>query len=637
MIKKNHTEIQIGRTKKKAALQTWSTAFAIAIVTFIVFSPSLKCGFTNFDDDKFIIRNSLIVGDSINMKKIFTSRVNDNDYYPITIMSLAFNYQFGKLNPFGYHFWNVLLHVLNTLLVFLFVFTITKRNLLMASIVALFFGIHPMHVESVTWVTERKDVLFVFFFMAGLITYLHFRESRKMVWYIITIILFILSCLSKGTAATFPAILLLIDNLLDEKFKKKIFLEKIPLFIISIAFIIITYWLHKTGSLFLDIDNRTFVQKVIFASYDTLWYIVKLLIPTNLSSFYTSPELNAIPFLFYLSPFICMGIIIVCLFLRKNKIIVFGLLFYFLTIVFMLQFIHTGSGEFNMADRYIYLPSIGLLLLIAYVVNQVSQKRNKYRYFFIGLTVMYAFLFSFQTYSRTKIWLNGDTIWTDAINKDPEKCYVGYNSRGWYWLEKNNFEQALPDFNKALEINPNYSKSYNNLGLILYNQGKDEQAMIDFNKTIELDSNYAEAYCNRGLIYEKRGLPDLAIKEYNYSIKIASEFYLGYYNRGVIYLKNNQFNLALADFNKAVELNPTCAYAYGNMAAIYIYRKQYDSALIECTKAIEWNPPVSGFWLYRSQAENALGKKQEAKADAIKAQQLGLQINDAYLKELGIQ
>lgn len=150
----------------------------IAITTYFVFSPSLQNDFTNWDDELYVLNNHLVVSNSIDIAKIFSNPVAAN-YHPLTILSLSINYQDGKLDPSGYHFENVILHLLNTILVFFFIYLLTKGNLLMSSVVSLFFGIHPMHVESVSWVSERKDVLYVFFFIAGLITYLFYLKKRS--------------------------------------------------------------------------------------------------------------------------------------------------------------------------------------------------------------------------------------------------------------------------------------------------------------------------------------------------------------------------------------------------------------------------------------------------------------------------
>ncbi len=577
---------------KPSEFISFTIAFSIALITFIVFSPSLKCGFTNFDDNHFIVENPLIVNHSIPLKKIFTTVVTENDYYPITILSFAVNYKLGKLDPYGFHLLNVLLHILNTLLVFWFIFLLTKHNLLMAAFVALFFGIHPMHVESVTWVTERKDVLFLFFFLIALITYIRFKVSGKMRWYIITSILFILSCLSKGTAVAFPAILIIIDYFLFDKMKRKMFAEKIPFFVISAGFMIATYLLHKTGSLRHDIDERTLYQKFIFATYDTLWYIFKLILPTNLSAFYAAPKLNEIPIAFYVSPFILACLVaFIYFYLRKNKVVIFGFLFYFFSIALMLQFVPTGGSLFIMADRYSYLPSIGLLFIIAYLINISLQKKNGYRYLVIGITAFYFFLFSYQTFARTKVWQDSGTIWTNIIEKSPNNCYMAYQKRGeYYYEEKQDDEKALNDDNKSLELNPINAEAYNNRGMVYFRQGKYDLAMTDYNKALNINPRNYMVFINRGNVYLKNGNHESALKDYNQSLNLKSDYFMTYNNIATVYLNQGKFDFALENFSKAVSLNPLYFKAYDDRGSVYGNKGQYDLAIADFNKAIELAP-----------------------------------------------
>ena len=258
-------------TQKKINFRTCIAICFIVIITFIVFFPSFKCGFTNWDDEDYVTKNSLVVSNFIHVKEIFKTPVLLN-YHPITMLTFALNYQFGKLNPVGYHLWNVLLHVLNTILVFVFIFIFTKRNLLMATIVALFFGIHPMHVESVAWVSERKDVLYVFFFLAALISYLYYKEKGKPIWYSITLLLFILSCLSKAMAVVFPFVLILIDYYTADSisqiaiWKRKTSIDKIPFFLISLVFGITAYVIQHNGKAMEFMNHFTSFQRLVLSS-----------------------------------------------------------------------------------------------------------------------------------------------------------------------------------------------------------------------------------------------------------------------------------------------------------------------------------------------------------------------------------
>lgn len=528
-------------SNKKNTLPPYFVVGCIAMLTLFIFSASLKCGFVNWDDNEYVLENPLVVNNTIQVKEIFQAPVSLN-YHPITMLTLALNYKFGKLNPQGYHLWNVLLHVLNTLLVFILIFKLTKRNLFIAVVVSLFFGIHPMHVESVAWISERKDVLYVFFFLLGLISYIRYKEEGKTMWYIITLFLFILSCLSKAMAVVFPVILLLIDyfrSTISSRMqvpKVKNLIEKIPFFLISIIIGVIAFKIQHDGKSMELLPHFNPAQRMLFACYGTLMYIVKLVLPYNLSAYYPYPESTTnIQFVFYLSPFLLLGLLAgIYILFKKDKAVIFGFLFYFVSIVLVLQFI--AVGRTIMSERYSYLSYIGLLFVVAHLVDVAlhheNSKLKQLKYPLAGLLIVGAIIFSFQAYQRIKVWMNGESLWTDVIKKYPENEF-GYDCRGEYYQEvKHDDKKALDDYNMVLKINPNNKDAYN--------------------------------------------------------------------KRGGLYAKHGEYENALADFSKATDFDVS----------------------------------VPHYWINRSMAEYALGKKQEAKAHASKAQELGLEVDSNFLRAL---
>ncbi len=606
---------------------------SIACITFIVFYPSLKCGFVDrWDDQEYVTASPLVINNAIPVNQIFHTPISLN-YHPLTILTLAYNYKIGKLNPMGYHLWNVWLHVLNTILVFLFVFLLTKRNLLMAAIVSLFFGIHPMHIESVTWVSERKDVLYVFFFLAGLISYLKFIEQKKRIWYLVTLVLFILSCLSKAMAVVFPIVLLLIDCFNSESkdklplWKRLSIINKLPFFIISLGVGIVAFTIQQNGKILSAMSEYSFIERIMFASYGLLMYMVKLIAPVNLSAFYAYPSLGdnrALPVIVYLAPFIVAGLFgMVYLFFRKEKMIVFGSLFYLITIMLVLQFVSVGNAI--MADRYSYLSYIGLLLMAAHIVNLAFNKSGKLtslKYPLVIVIGIAAAVFGHQTYGQIKVWTNTETLWTNAINIDPQRCYLGYFHRG-DWYEKNKqFELAIADFSKLLEIDPSKEFVYFNRGACYSSLGKDSLALNDFDMAVKLGSSNADAYYNRGRILAAFGKDSAALSDYNKAIELNPRSALSYMNRGVIYYNRQQPDLAIADYNKAIEAEPTLDISYYNRGVVYYGNKQFDLALADFTKAIALNATVFQYWEYSALTKEALGRTEEAKTDRLKAQEL---------------
>jgi protein O-mannosyl-transferase len=648
--------------KQSNTLLSWICIAAITVITYFAFSPSLKDGITNWDDSDYVTNNALVVKNKLPLVKIFETPVSDN-YHPITILSLALNYRYGKLNTFGYHLVNLIFHLLNTILVFLFVFLLTRRNLMMAAIVSLFFGIHPMHVESVTWISERKDVLYVFFFVAGLITYLRYRETKKNVWYLFTFLLFILSCLSKGMAVVFPVILLLIDYLKEVRWERRLFVEKIPFFLLSIVFGIIAVKIQQNGQAFNAMKTYTIFQRLIFASYGAVMYIVKLFVPYKLSAYYLYPDIrnhNGIPLIFYLPSFILLLITgaLVYFFRKKEKEIVFGLLFYFVSVALVLQFITVGLAI--MADRYSYLSYIGLLFVAAYIINKVWESKSGIlmllKYPFIIIVVAGAVLFSLQTYSRTQAWKNSDVLWTDVINKYPD-AYMAYYNRGLLYVDEGKYDSAIADFSETIKYDSSYVNAYYSLGLIyskynnkqdlamayytkaiaidpacaaaylnralLYdNYGKGDSAMNDLSEAIKIDPRLAEAYTNRGIGYYNYGKKDLALADFKKAITLDSTVADAYSDRGTLYLNNGETDLALADLNKAIAHDSSSAICYYNRGLCYEALHQYEKAIADFSKAIELNSSVYYFWLNRSIAESKIGQSEMAKADAIKARQL---------------
>ena len=608
-------------------------AICISYITYIVFSPSLKCDFAGqWDDKEYVTENAMVVNNHIPVKEIFHTPVSLN-YHPLTMLSLAYNYQTAKLNPEIYHSWNVWLHVFNTILVFMFIYFLTKQNLLMAAIVSIFFGIHPMHVESVTWISERKDVLYVFFCMAGLISYLKYIQHRKILWYLITLILFVLSCLSKAMAVVFPIVLLLIDYFVSASESKtflqnkRIFIDKIPFLLISLGFGLAAFKIQQSGMIMQAMNLFSTPERIMFASYGAIMYIVKLIVPLNLSAFYAYPIYNhstKFPLIIYLAPFILIAVsAFIYFFSRKDKAIVFGSLFYFFTVVLVLQFISVGNVI--MADRYSYLSYVGLLFIVAHIVNLSFQKGNKlssFKFIFIGIIIIGILVFSFQTYAQTKVWNNPETLWSNAINIDPDNCYTGYINRGIVYQKRGQNDLALSDFSKSIIINPSNSTAYLDRGAIYSDLRKDTAALMDFDLSIKLDPDNSEVYYDKGRVLAKLGKDSLAIINYDKALQLNPHYTLAYMNRGVVNYNRQQVDLALTDYNKAIETNPDLDIPYYNRGIIYYNKAQYNLALADFTKAIALNATVPQYWQYNSLTEKLLGKNIEAVADSIKAVQL---------------
>ena len=460
------------------------------LISTIVFSPILNNGFiSTWDDGPYVLQNQLLHNFSWQgITKIFsygdTFQQLTNNYHPLTTLSLALDYQVSGLSPSAYHTTNLILHGLNAVLAFLFVYLLFRRRIWPAVITGLLFAVHPMHVESVAWISERKDVLYAFFFLAGLNAYLKYLEDEK-TWKLgVALLLFIFSCLSKAMAVPFPIILLLIDYLQRRKLSWKPVVEKIPFFIIALVIGYMSVHLQSFSAIN-KFETFTLYQRIMHASYGFIGYFIRFFIPSGLSAFYPYPAITPdglLPLSFRIAPYVCLSVaaLLAWISTRKGEIprtIVFGVLFFFFTIALVLQFLSVGKAI--MADRYTYIPYIGLSIIIGMVVEHFICKKSPLNYIgygLAGLTLIMVVIFSFITHERTRVWKDDISIWSDALMQYPDgRMNFIYEKRARQFLDRNQSEAAMADYQTILANDPRddnaleavgrmYGKYYHDLG-----------------------------------------------------------------------------------------------------------------------------------------------------------------------------
>src|SRR6185437_12642666 len=326
----------------------------VVAVGLVVYWSSLSNTFTNWDDPGYVTQNYEIRDWSkAGINHLFHSYAMGN-YHPLTMLSLAWDYHIAELKPYIYHRDSMILHILASLAVTVFTWLIS-RNLSLTAFCGLLFVIHPMHVESVAWVAGRKDVLFGLFYFLALIAYYFYAVSikNKIPVYILCMILFLLSLLSKGVAVTLPVSCLLVDYFVKRPLKINLLLEKIPMFILALIFGIISIKAQQNAAAIQSSTNYPIFDRLFFASYAFLAYIGKLFLPTDLCNFYPYPTQAGghYPIIWYIYPIMVLALLLVVyLFSRKNRSIVFGFLFYATAIFLLLQLLPVGTAI--IADRY---------------------------------------------------------------------------------------------------------------------------------------------------------------------------------------------------------------------------------------------------------------------------------------------
>ena len=638
----------------------------ILILTCICLWPTLHNGSVNYDDNTYVFGNSLVNEiSSTNFFKLLTESSGGN-YIPLTNLSLALNYTFSGTDPFSYHLINLILHLINTLLVFLFINSLTNNTISIASVTALFFGIHPMHVESVAWIVERKDLLFTCFYILGMILHIRYRKQPSTFYYLLVFAVGILSLLSKPAAVTLPIALLLIDFFYDGRFHRNVILRQIPLLIASCCIGFITISIQSDDAIG-DLNQYTLIEKISFASYGIAFYFVKAFIPFHFSVMHPYP-INGDGWIIKSILAFCFNIVLFGYIIwkkRTNNYFMFGASFFILNLLLVLQFFSVGRAI--VAERYSYLPYIGLFFIVGYLWDQFLISKANYSILSKVYLIGFALYCLWATWNRSNIWKSSETLWSDVIQKYPDDwyAYIGrgnhyrdnelselaindynkaikikpdqfknYFNRGDLYRKINKLDLAIADYSYAISLQPNYAEAYVNRGQYLTEKGNLDAALADLNYAIQLDPTQAIAFCNRGNIFLAANKVNEALSDYNRAIALDSNFYEAWYNRGNLWLNNKQYDKAISDFLKAIAIDNSQLNAYNNLGNAYYQKGDLKSALIAFSDLVNRFPNYADGWMNRSITHYQLGKKTEAQQDALKAQKLGKEVSDNYLKIL---
>ena len=522
--------------------------FLVLVVTALVFSGSLSLKWTNWDDDLYVYENKLVREGAL--KKIITppaDPANYNTYSPLVISSFALEWKLVKDRPFLYHFNNLLLHILCTALAWFF-FRRMGLSVWWSGFAALIFGIHPMRVESVAWITERKDLLYALFYLAALLAYIRYIASNKALTLLLVFVFFMLSLYSKVQAITMPFVLILLDWYFNRKIGLKVIGEKILFFagslVIGVSFMIGINFLARKAEVITFDKILVFFKQIMLGVYAYTAYIFKLFIPYTTSPLYPPPA--SLRAEHWIGAAIAFVILISALAVwRKYRFITFGVMFFTLNII-LLPFASAVGDSTFLNDRYTYVAYIGLIFVVAMGMQRLSEKLPSYRLPVAAVAIILLSVFSALTVKYIPVWKNGETLWTHVIEKYPRQIPVAYLNRGHYWYKNNQRGKALEDFSTAIEIHPEYLRAYMNRCLIYLESNDTENALKDYNRILDLMRPY-----------------DTSGNVLNPSVSDA----LG--NRGIIYSKMGQYEKAIPDFSLAIKLNPPNANNYINRAYVY--------------------------------------------------------------------
>jgi len=564
----------------------------------------------NWDDGGYIVVNEVIHTITWeNIKTIF-STFDKGNYHPLTTLMYAFEYYLVGENAMLYHINNIIIHLVNVYLVFLLILKLSKNNIT-AFIVSIFFGIHPMHVESVAWISERKDVMYTMFFLLSALCYHRFTYIKNPVLkhYVLSVVYFFLALMSKSAAVVLPVILLLIDFYLKRRLTFKVITDKLPFFLLSFLFGILAILSQDSAGAIQDLTPMfTIPERLMLASYALLGYIIKLFAPFNLTAMYPYPDRvgSNLPMLFYIAPFIVLLFsVLIIIYRKKFPFVVFGSLFFLISIALVIQLLPVGGAL--MAERYTYVPYIGLFFIIATIytnikistVSTIIKLKNIYKYFLIALGIMWAFL----AWERIKVWENGEVLFTDVIKKYPHLPFA-YNNRGYlYYRFKKDYDKALADFNKCIQLDSTFDKAFSNKAVLLYNTDRLEEALINFDKCLNIKPDNTDALIGRANTLSSLKQFEKAIPDYNNYIKLKPDDEKAYLWRATAYFNVKKLDEALKDIDVAFRYNPQNPEAYYWRGLVYYEQKKYNEAIEDFNTTIRLNPKKEKYipgadWLF---------------------------------------
>lgn len=515
---------------KLDARKRWTLAaigIGLVAITFAVFGQTWRFDFVNYDDDRCVYENATVAQGltTAGMASAF-GHFHYGNWIPLTVVSHMLDSQFYGMNAGGHHLTNVLIHAATVVLLFLVLRQMTGA-VWRSAFVAAVFAVHPLHVESVAWVTERKDVLSGLFFVLTLWAYVRYvRSPRSLVNYLIVVILFALGLLAKPMLVTLPFILLLLDywplgRIPNAEFQTSSFramaplvLEKIPLLMLSVVSCVTTVMAQSHAVQ--PLKTVPFPLRVENAVVSCAAYIGQLFYPANLTALYPYP-INGLPFPEVVAALSVLAAVSLGVFFwhRKAPYLLAGWLWYLIMLAPVIGLVQAGVQA--RADRYTYLPQIGLCLMLAWLVEQASA-RLPYRRALLGTgAVLVLVALMAMAHAQTACWRDSESLWTHTLAGTKNNS-IAHNNLGLFLSQKGRVDEAIGHFQQALAINPDNDSAENNLGLALVKQDQTGEAAGHFQKAVAINPDNDDAQNNLGTVFFLKGQTDEAIVHYRQAV-----------------------------------------------------------------------------------------------------------------------
>ncbi|MCL6519685.1 MAG: tetratricopeptide repeat protein [Armatimonadetes bacterium] len=609
----------------------------LVIITVAVYWPVLRHDFTNYDDDKYVTDNPPVQAGLTAPSIVWAfTKIHESNWHPLTWLSHMLDAQLYGPNPMGHHLTNLVFHVANVVLLFSVLMLMTGC-VWRSGFVAALFAIHPLHVESVAWIAERKDVLSTFFWLLTMLAYFRYASSPRLGTYLPVVILFALGLMSKPMLVTLPFVLLLMDywplgrttfssnlglcvsggvygthkagNLANGRKSGKGFVrfsenmnllrEKTPLFLMTLVSCVITFYAQKKQGSVQTFEFYPFGVRIAnaFAAYSS--YIRKTLWPNDLACFYPHPGRDLAMWK-VLWGFIVLASIsyFVWRLASRRPYLVVGWLWYLGTLVPVIGLVQVGMQA--MADRYTYIPLIGLFIAIAWGIPELTRRKSNSDGKEDGRQKVEATVFPFAaciaivalmigTWFQVGYWKNSITLFERALAVT-ENNDTAHNNLGIALAWQGRLEEAIPHYKRALEISPMYGDAHGNLANAYAQLGMYDDAIREYKEVLKLNPNDPRAYYNMGNVLAAQGKAKEALQNYSRALGIKQDDAGAHLSIGKMLADQGKYDEALAEYKKAIELKPSFAEAHYNMGLALKRLGRFDEAIKAYREAIRYKP-----------------------------------------------
>jgi len=571
---------------------TLCISLVLIAVILAVFWQVRNHEFIKFDDDEYVTNNPHVKSGLTLSGAIWAFvAMHSNNWHPLTWLSHMLDCELYGLNPGGHHLTNLLIHIVNTLLLFLVLKRMTGARW-RSSFVAALFALHPLHVESVAWVAERKDVLSTFFWMLTMETYLRYVNYPRFHRYLLVLSCFAMGLMSKPMLVTLPFVLLLLDywplgrfrfgqlrsdcnvstqkslNLSDQRLSiRQLILEKTPFFVLSAVASILTFVAQQSGGTVKSLKFFPLETRIANALVSYVTYIGKMVWPSHLGFFYPYPD--RVPIWQTSGAVLLLGSIsfLVIRASYKRRYLGMGWLWYLGTLVPVIGLVQVGLQ--SMADRYTYVPLIGLFIMIVWGTHDIFEN---WQYRNTAFAVSAGLLFSalaIVTWAQVQYWQNSITLFKHTLEVTSENSLMHYNL-GVIMLRQGRYSDAITHLSESLRIEPDDADAHNNLGIALVRQGKIQEAMVHYAEALRIKPDDAGTHNNLGVALARQGKIQEAMVHYAEALRIKPDFAEAYGNIGNSLAQQGRIGEAIAHYKEALRIKPNFADAHYSLALAYL-------------------------------------------------------------------